>query len=275
MEFKIVDKIKDAGNGKWNEDELIIMSDCVAVIDGSTSIKNTKFKEYDTYAEWFVQEFKKIFLLRYKAECNITSFVKQCVDTIQYKTPLFDIPFYEKPTFTLSVIQIVKKSLICYTIGDCSIYVFKKNGNTEYIYDKRVDQFSNKTLLKQQYAKKNNLDVDSYIRDTRIDNLHHRNKTNGFWVIGYDGNYENEFVKREFDIQEIESLLICSDGFNRAFKEFSLINPINIFKDKISLMQVLTAIREYEELNHAAYDFPCVKKSDDATAALLSLSTAH
>lgn len=273
MEFRIIDKISNAGNGKWNEDATIILPDCIAVIDGATSIKNREFEGYETYAEWFVQEFKRLFLLNYKTKYHIPSFIKLCVDKIEKKYPLLDIPLYEKPTFTFSGAQIIGNSLMCFAIGDCSIYIQEKNGTINSIYDKRVDQFSNKTLLKLQYAKKNDLDLESYIRETRISNVNYRNKPNGFWVVGYDGNFEKEFVQREYDIENLQSVLICSDGFNRGFKEFSLLSTRIFFRDQPDLKLILQDIRNYEELNYERYDFPCVKKSDDATAVFCSFKT--
>lgn len=160
---------------------------------------------------------------------------------------------------------------MCFTIGDCSIYILEKNGTINSIYDKRVDQFSNKTLLKLQYAKKNNLDIESYIRETRLSNASYRNKSNGFWVVGYDGSFEKEFIQGEYEIKNIQSVLICSDGFNRCFKEFSLLSPKFFFREQPDLRLILQDIRKYEKLNNEAYDFPCVKKSDDATAVFCSL----
>ena len=271
MIFKITDIIKDAGNGEWNEDDIIITPDCIAVIDGATSIKKIEFEGHETYAKWLVQEFKKNFLAEYKSECHIPSYVKQCIDTIIRKYPLPDISFYQKPTFTFSAIQIVGSSLKCFTIGDCSIYIKEKNNSKIVtVYDKRVDKFSHRTLLQLQYAKRNNLDIESHIRETRITNLNYRNKPDGFWVVGYDGNFEDEFIEKEFDIRHADSFLICSDGFNRAFREFALYTPMDFFTHKINFKQALDAIRKYEEANHEAPDFPCVKRSDDVSAVLFT-----
>lgn len=270
MNFEVINQINSSGNGKWSEDDFIIMPNLVVVMDGATSIKNRSFEGYQTFARWFVCEFKKTFLLRYESECHIPSLVKQCVNILKRDYPLLDIPFYEKPTFTFSAIQIVDDTLKCFTIGDCNVYILLKNGSLINVYDKRVDKFSHKTLLKLQYAIRNNLDVESHVRETRIANLKSRNMPNGFWVVAYDGNYENEFVERGFNVNEIDSFLICSDGFNRVFKEFSILTPIEILERQINIAQALEVMRKYEEMNNSASDYPCVKKSDDATAVLAS-----
>ena len=96
------------------------------------------------------------------------------------------------------------------------------------------------------------------------------NVKGGYWVVGFKGEFEKEFVDESFPLADIKKILICTDGFGRIMKEFALTTINQIFESNISLSKLLEMLRDYEDKNYGDEQFPCVKKSDDATAVMMS-----
>ena len=96
------------------------------------------------------------------------------------------------------------------------------------------------------------------------------NVNGGYWVIGFEGDFENQFVEITYNECEISKILICTDGFERLMNEFSLIDIAHLFSEEILLNDAISILRGYEEAHYNSNNYPCVKKSDDATAIMIS-----
>lgn len=271
MNFSVLDAFSEAGNSPFNEDTYIVSRNFVAVIDGATGISNVKFQGYSSYAAWFVDEFKRRIISFYNDfDTNIPEAIRLCVNEIKEEHSLCNIPLCEKPTFTIGVIQ-VNEDIQSFLLGDCYVYILNREQKIIKLYDDRIKKFTNKTLLKKRYAITNNLSVELCVNRQKTENSKYRNQPNGFWVVDYNNSFYNEFISTRFPLKDIESILICSDGFNRAFDEFNIVKVDDILKQKSTIKETITKIREFEFEFSSNILFPCVKRNDDATAVLIGI----
>lgn len=267
MDYKI-DYIIDSGNDKWNEDRLLLSSNIIGVIDGATPIHKFPYKKYSTVAEWLVDSFVEKFKKKSdKNECDYKKICKEIM--VDLSDDVKKLNLFDKPCFTSATVTISESKLKCEVIGDSYIYIYKKNGKVIKISDDRINFYAQKTVNIANKVKSYNGNVRQAIEYQKIENRRMMNVKSGYWVVAFDGAFENEFIENDFMLNEISKILICTDGFNRIVNEFSILNIYDFFESKISLNESLGMLREYENENYKNHNFPCAKKSDDATAVMI------
>ena len=263
--------IESAGNGIWNEDRILIRNNLIGVIDGATPIHNFKYRGYSTMAEWLVDNFeKKILAIPQEKEIDYKIVSKNIIKQLEKDDFVSNLKNYDKPCFTSATLTLKNDNVLCQVIGDSYIYIQKKNGDIIELTDNRVDLYAAKTVKAVLQAKADKDNVANVIEKQKIENRKRMNGEGGYWVIGFEGEFENEFLEMSYKENEISKILICSDGFERLMKEFSLIDVKHLFSRKILLNEAMLLLRHYEEENWIKDNYPCVKKSDDATAIMIS-----
>lgn len=262
----ILDSICLPSENKVNEDTYALFSQCLFVLDGATPIKNIELDGYNNLATWFVNKVKNRFELNESSDFIIN--LKKTIDNITSEYPLSDIADINKPTCTLSAVNIENETLKCYCIGDCSVFVKTINGDVIRLYDNRIEPYAKKTFEKFLVSKKKEIDG---INKQKSINALSRNKPNGFWVVGYSGDFYSEILVKEFPIESISKIMLCSDGFSRLFDNITIVKPDDVINENISLTEAYNQLREYEDHNYLSSDFGYVKKHDDVTAILCTI----
>ena len=267
----VSDSVTSSGNGIWNEDALLYSSRLIGVLDGATPINSWNIAGYNSSAEWLVSEFVARFNSSPIINCDFGCFCQKMINELSASLePSWKD--YDKPCFVSATASYISENTIqIEIIGDCSIYVKYTDGRTELFTDNRIDTYANKTLYSAVYARNRNVNVDEEIKKQKIKNREMMNIKGGYWVVGFRGCFTNEFVKKSINISDTDSLLICTDGFARAFKEFKIVNVDSVLSRKIRLADVLNILRRFEDTHYKDNDYPCVKKSDDASAILLHI----
>ena len=256
-----------SGNGKWCEDITIINNSLVGVLDGATPIDIIEIDNYQTQACWFVNEFVRNFLNEDYGPINsVNSFCKAIINKIDC-SKISEFQDYNYPCCTAAFVRINNKYLLCSIIGDCSIYVRLKNRAVIHFYDDRVDKFSKKTQIISQKDYANMYEKESAIKQQKINNRKHLNNPDGFYALTLCDSWYDSFVENQIAIADVDSVLICSDGFARLFKEYNIMSPQAFFNNDISILDGVSLIRNFEKKSLANYS--CVKKKDDASAILL------
>ena len=263
--------IDSAGNGIWNEDRMLIRNNLIGVIDGATPIHNFRYMGCSTMAEWLVDNFEKeILAIPQEIEIDYKVVSKNIIKQLGKDDFVSNLKSYDKPCFTSATVTFKNDNVLCQVIGDSYIYILKKNGEIIRLTDSRVDLYSTKTVKAVLQAKADNNNVENVIEKQKIENRKRMNVEGGYWVIGFEGEFEKEFVELSYKKNDISKILICTDGFERLMKEFSLIDIKYLFSKKILLNEAMLLLRDYEEENWIKDNYPCVKKSDDATAIMIS-----
>lgn len=272
MKAKVIDRLAHSGINGFSEDAAYEGTDFFWVADGASAIRNDTFAGYASYAMWFTHLFREQFEKIASPSVPFPELVKRCIDSIEQAFPLSDLDWYDKPNFTISALQIDQAYARLYTLGDCSLYLLKQDGTIDRIYDDRVDRFYSQTIRAAQMARSRGEDTAASVRRQMLENREARNREGGFWVVGYGGRYEQEFRTAACRMHDIKRILICSDGFNRIFKEFSLYTLSDLLTGTVTLGKAYETLYTYETTHGTDADFPCVKIHDDATALLIEFA---
>ena len=92
------------------------------------------------------------------------------------------------------------------------------------------------------------------------------NTPEGFWTVALKGSFEDEFVERIYDVDNVKRCLVFSDGFERVFLH-ELVSIEDVLNRNVSLSSALKVLRKWER-NATNLD---VKQHDDACAILIEL----
>ena len=272
--MRLIDHVSEyievTGNGKWCEDKTLIGANMIGVMDGATPIDQIRVDNHPTQACWFVDGFADGF---YRQACepgqSIDSFCEMLIGQMD-RTRMNGIEKFNHPCCTAAFLRLEDSSLLISVLGDCHVYVLSKKDKTiRFIYDDRVDVFSEKTRVESNQGFKNALDRDKAVRTQKILNREYLNKPGGFYALTLDGSWKGEFVEARVPLAEADSILMCSDGFARLFKEYGIMTPAEFFAKKLSLLEGAALIRQYE--NNGERLNGCVKSKDDVSAVLLRL----
>lgn len=268
----VTESVESQGNGRWSEDRLLVSDRIIGVVDGATPICGRRFCGYSTQAEWLVDCFAKGFERRAaQGETDYPDIAGKVLEELADSEALKELEEADRPSFTSATVTLKDGALLCQVLGDSAIYVRCRDGRISRITDDRVDAFSSRTTEAVERARAAGENPEEAAKRQKLENIRRRNTAEGYWVVGFDGDFRKEFVQCEFPVAEVEQILVCTDGFERIFREFALLTPEEFFKRKISLQEGLRMLRVHEEKNHGSADYPCVKKSDDAAAVLLHM----
>lgn len=257
----------DQRRKEWGEDRVVIHDRFIGVVDGVTPITGYRPEGYKSVAEWMVSEFEK-----YVQRSNCSNYAQLCADFIQStkNNPIVrNADALSLPAFTTAVISAEKEKIKGYILGDCSIHVQLANGTVLNYCDDRVKVFEQKTRKILQQAATENRSRKSVFEQIKSNRLA-ANSKNAFWVVTYHGDFINEFITFEFsDLEQVKSILICSDGFERLFSEPISFDIENLFSGKTNLQKAMHILRQAEEEHKSDIGFNQVKTSDDASAVLV------
>jgi len=255
-----LETILDFSHGSWGEDRIFAGEKLCFVIDGATPISGAPFGAYHTGAEWMAEE-----LSRYLAEHDgeIPALCKQFTEQTQCLLQEEFRDVHSMPCAVLSAVRWEKAHIQGYVLGDCAVYVLHNSGEIACYADRRTATFYKKTLQAKANAAKAGMDVEEAVRDQRKKNKAAMNQPGGYWTVSYIGDFEREFCTFRIPAEEIQGILLCSDGFDRIF-ERNLFTPEDILRGKISLNAALSKLRAAEKVSSAD-----VKVHDDASAILL------
>ena len=264
----IKEYIEISGNGLWCEDKAIITPTLAGVMDGATPINIEQCLGYPTQACWFVNSFANMMMNQLLTDSD--SFFHICTSiTSKLSNQYKQSEPYNSPCSTAAFASQEGDEICIYLIGDCHVYLSLKNSSVTHLSDERVSFFSDKTLLASQ-AHPN--DAQNAIIKQKIENRKHLNKSGGFFAIDLSRDYINGFRKYNYPVSSIKEILLCTDGFARAFIEYELVTPEKFFEVGYNLLEIAFRIKEFEKKNSTECASKCVKKADDISAILIKFN---
>ena len=250
----------------YGEDRLAIAEDLVCAIDGSSPIKQIAVLPFHSQAEWLASAVAGAVSLC--SNGTIPEYAQMAVDSInfRYSEMLENFPDEMKPCAVLAGVQIIDDELHAYAIGDCSAVIEKIDGTIEIVTDNRIRRFSDVTKAMRNKAIACGEDPVKAVQEQMTKNRHVMNTPDGFWTVALKGYFEDEFVERIYDVDDVKRCLVFSDGFERVFLH-ELVSIEDILNRNVSLSSALKILRKWErKATHLD-----VKQHDDACAILIEL----
>lgn len=257
-----MEQILDFGNGQWGEDRLYAGDKVSFVIDGATPISKQPYNGYHSGAEWLAEELKQ-YLIEHLSDAEVPVLCKQFTDKAGESVKTMFPSVQEMPSMTIAAIAGDGDMLKGYVLGDCSLYILLKDGGIKHVTDRRTDAFYQKTMNAKRNAEAHGADVTAAVLEQRRKNKATMNQQGGYWTVSFVGDYEQEFYTCSVPVAEVQSVLLCTDGFDRAFCR-GMFTPECVLRGEESLKTVLERLREAEKESDAD-----VKRHDDASAILI------
>ncbi len=258
----IATTVLDFSEGSWGEDRACVLDQFCCVLDGATPIKREEFAGYHSSAEWMVDQ-----LIHYisKNIANSVPYPVICQAFIEGKKDIVRVfrDTYHLPCLTTAAVQQKGNLLKCWVLGDCSVYFLLKDGEVCHITDNRVSHFSKKTQRAKKEAIRRGEDPAAAVLFQRIQNKEMMNHPDGYWTVGFTGNFEDEFVEYCIEKERVQAVLLCTDGLDRLFARNGWV-PMQLLTEEIPLNKAVHILRQRESMNGQAE----VKQHDDIAAIL-------
>ena len=250
----------------YGEDRLAIAEDLVCAIDGSSPIKQIAVLPFHSQAEWLASAVA--WAVSLCSNGTIPEYARMAVDSVnfRYAEMLENFPDKMKPCAVLAGVQVIGDELHAYAIGDCSAVIEKTDGSIEIVTDNRIRRFSDVTKAMRNKAIACGEDPVKAVQEQMTKNRHVMNTPEGFWTVALKGSFEDEFVERIYNVDDVKQCLVFSDGFERVFLH-ELISIEDVLNRNVSLNSALKVLRKWER-NTTNLD---VKRHDDACAILIEL----
>lgn len=281
--IQIVETVSDKA-GSINEDYVGYNNKAAWILDGATALGENHFLDGKSDASFYVSHFSnelddRIADIEIPLREVFRSTIAKISDSFKEKFNYAKIKPYELPSASMAVVRINGTRLECATLGDCKILVS---------YDGEVKRFSQSTKLELldleviQKIKKIQIDgeidfanVRAKIKNDLQTNRALMNRSNGYWVLGFDPRAADYIDCIELDSSVVGDILLISDGF------LHLVDTFAKFSDEELLCQVVekgvenvkSILRELEKDDKNCVKYPRLKPSDDASAILLRLKS--
>ena len=269
----ILEAIIDYPQDSCGEDKIAVSESCCAVIDGATPVKKFAFKGYNSNAEWMADKFSKYIVKNHTLGMDFIDLCKNFIDDTKNEYYLEKEDKDNKltmPSLTTAAVTLNGDKVGVRVMCDSTAYILFKKGYIGVYTDRRVDEFSKRTLKAKAIAKEKGIDAAPLLLEQRRKNKERMNADYGYWVVTYIGKFEHEFLSDDFDMEDISRILICTDGFDRIFNAIPDPIPLmKILRGSISLDEAVKYLRMSED-KFKDDDLWQAKLHDDVAAILIS-----
>ena len=256
---------------KYSEDSYYISDKYIFVIDGASSIIKNEASNFITHN--FVKEIKS-YLSLFLSDNNITiqEAVKKSLNNalMNDKDNLFvknDI------SSTISIARINDEYLELYYLGDSPI-IIKFNDEIKEFKANDISILDNNVIQKMEEVSKNeNISIfdsrnSEIIKELLLKNRKLKNRNKGYWILDTTGvGIENgNYLK--LPIKEIQSILICSDGFSQIYDTLNIYNNLTTLftdLDKYPIEDLIGKILQVQNNDVDLNKYPRFTKTDDIT----------
>ncbi len=266
-----VKTVIDFCHNGWGEDRIVALENTFGVLDGATPINAAKIEGYHTEAEWMADTF--VTFLKDSENASLPQdFPYLCqgfVNSVVKSDALKNIPVLDYPCLTLSVLTLENNLLNAYLLGDCELHILLKDKRLISLTDKRSRNFSNLTCRAIEKAKNEGRSPEEASKIQRYENRKHINMKDGYYVLSPCGTFEKGLQRLSLPLDEVHSVLCCTDGFARLFSLESSPKPQDFLSGGLTLSQGLEILRNHEKSKHIPGE---VKRHDDAAALCLFLN---
>ena len=264
--------ILEFSKGNWGEDRIYADDRHFIVVDGATPARQIPCPGFHSHAEWMAESFVRfaedLFSRNDPAAEDYPSLCADFINATRSDIHLKGLTETDMPCFTTAAVYLRKDTITAYNLSDCSVILKFRDGSVRCWCDDRTSAFSAKTVTAKEKALAQGLDPAPFVSEQMARNRTAMNTPGAYWTVAYKGGIKKEFTVLSFPREEINSFLICSDGFARIFEYPGGISPEDVFTPGFRLTEALELLRSLE---HSPDSPSQIKRSDDVSAILCTL----
>ena len=266
--IKSIEFVTDKGISNLNEDNYIIEENLFMVFDGATSL--TKYTKNGKTGGYIASKIaRQTFLNSKKLSIETLKQANLNIKQEMLKNHI-DISKPEQRWSTIfSGIQIKENKITMMQIGDCSIYLKEKNKPLKRITEDQIEHLESPLIDLATELRTDNSYHFSKLLPVLRNNFSRSNKPDGYAVLNGTEIPENMIFFKEIPKDNIEYIILTTDGFNSLEHKSKQNSFESIFPKYNSLSETLRFIRKKEQEDKECLNFPRIKQHDDATAILV------
>lgn len=288
MLIKKINIVSYAGNDKNEDRSFIVHKDkeenvhfAAWVIDGDTGF--LKDKESPIDGKWLADKWERYLtkhILNY--ELTIQEVLLEGMMAIEedYLNELGGdyLSEIEKPTIGIAIIRWHKNILEYYILGNCQLWIrdyksIKAIADTKQLkFNKRIKEKVN-INIKKGYTLE---EAKELAEDLIIETRSKCNKKNGYWLLSFNRTAIYHGISGTIKYNEAYSFLeflLSTHGFNAISDTYKIMDEKNVFNyiKKYGLEELCKSLRRFENTDSECRIYPRLQKSDDASAAYISM----
>lgn len=273
--WKILESVSEKASAKKvNEDRVGVEGRLAWVIDGATGLSDYPVTPEESDANWLVEIVVEVIResaadLDLGPKAIIEMAIERAVE--RAATEWNAVPEFP-PSAAICLLAADSEGVEYAILADVTLVL--SDGRS--ISDHRVDESNAPAMAKLVEL----LEVGATFADARAQindlliaaRVTGMNRENGYWVLADEVAAAGHSVVGRLSTEECEHVVLASDGFSRAVDLFPVEPDWSLLlSGERSLASVLTEVRELEAVEDSLTKFPRWSRSDDATAARISL----
>ena len=251
---------------------VILIAPSLLLLMGASGLDKICISGAGSDAAWYSHALKSVILSDHR-DNNLIEIVKKAVHKVNKEFKRF--PGYEYvndfPSAVISMSRVAKGKLEVLVLGDCTCIIKKKDETIERIADRRIEPYDQKAIDKGiEMMQEKNIDfcdTRKYYQDILTNNRKMKNKEGGYYCLSNDEQAVNHSYVYSFDLDEIHSVALMSDGFSQIIDLFHLYDDETFMKalseDGVEkLYEQLYAAQKHDDKMNS---YPRFSFSDDMT----------
>ncbi len=248
------------------------------VIDGATPVNGDKYFN----AEWFVNQIKtKLPLYLLKRDQSLYTCLEHTLSDIRNQAT-FPSSYNDVSCSILIARNINSTQMEIFTLGDCTAVVRKLDNSLEEIHTEALTILDSETIsLAKKRADENNISmIEALSTDEVKDRIKHvrslKNTEDGYQTCDPNGMGVKNAESRYFDLNQIHSFLLMTDGFAElvtTVKAFETYNDLILSIQSNNLKDHIDILLEKQNEDPTLDKYPRFKMTDDSTAIYVEINS--
>ena len=279
--FVINNHFTQAGSKtKPNQDYVTSAKTYAYCMDGATGLVDVNITKTRDDVEWYVKKFAKSLNPLIRKGQDLTQTIKTALKQTNLSYAEFDNSCDTQiyPSAYISLVRINKGKLDYYILGDCMLLIKYKDGHVEELQIEDLIKLDRININKMQtIAKQKNIDVIDarpLINDDLIATRLLMNTPEGYYTLGADNDAPDHGLVGSLDLDQVDSVIGCSDGFSQIYDTFFMYTKEQIFENiekGKTLENLVKELRDKQQEDSKCNKYPRFKIGDDSSAFYVKL----
>lgn len=269
----------DSGGGVC-EDRAGQTDQATWVLDGATGLTEDHIESHSSDAVWFVEEIQDELRKQIGTDESLPNIFRRVVEAVRadYEDLASVDPLDKsyRPAGTIALIRSNHDKIEYFVLGDSSVIFEHSSGRITPILGEgpRAEDASAieamESLLLEGYSHQEARDM---IQPKLIQNRKSMNTAEGYWTLGLDPRAVSKAQIGSFPKEDIETILLFTDGFERIHTLFDVFANWKGLVDFIKTNggeRAIRILRAFEKCDSECRDFPRLSISDDVAIVTAS-----
>ncbi len=179
----------------------------------------------------------------------------------------------DRTSLGIAIARINKDKLECFVLGDVEVNLLNTDSTVESITDRSIQELDQQviSLMANNSQRQNEIVFKGF---TKVElellrvNRMKMNTPGGYYILEHDEQAIEKGIYQEYYLNNIDSVLLMTDGFAMLRKKYS---KIALFKElqQRGVKSLLAELRKLEDSDLEMKKYQRLKKHDDATAIFI------